>query len=193
MNNNTLPSRGNYNCRSGNSKKFDELVRGDLMEYFKGMEKLSEPRSTRVIRHVTGCTLRDGEDGITYLPNYLSKRGLYSRFCTERGWTLVYLEKGDYKATAQNDVTSLPICSLFKFCSFWKENYPKLRVGLATEDICTMCHVFHNKMKYKLKEKEDADKRSRAAVSNRDDNNDNVTMTDNDSDDDEITNNSNNE
>lgn len=32
-----------------------------------------------------------------------------------------------------------------------------------------MCHVFHNKMKYKLKEKEDADRRASGALSNTDD------------------------
>ena len=86
--------------------------------------------------------------------------------------------KGSYKATALNDDTRLPICSWYKFRSFWKEKYPKVPVGFGTEDVCTMCHVFHNKMKYKLKEKEDAGRRVRASSSNRDDDNDNINTGD---------------
>lgn len=137
------------------------------MEYFKEMEGLSEPRSTRVTQHVTGCSIRDRDNGIMYLPNYLSKRGMYVRFCTERGWTLEYQEKDDYKATEQSE-GPLPICSWYKFCCFWKEKYPKLRLGFATEGVCTMCQVFHNKIKHKLKEKEVADRRASAALSDSD-------------------------
>ena len=112
----------------------------------------------------------------------------------------MYLEKGDSRATLLNYNSSFPICSWFKFCSFWKENYPKLRVGFTTEDVCTMCHVFHNKMKYALKEKEDADRRASAALSNSDDGNYNVSTddkfnnnTNSNDDDDEIVDDSNND
>ena len=80
-------------------------------------------------------------EGVTYLPNHESKRGMYTRFCNESGWELEYLAKGDYKATVVSD-NFLPIC-------FWKQQYPKIRLGSAAEGVCTACHIFFNEMKYK--------------------------------------------
>ena len=90
--------------------------------------------------------MRNDLEGVTYLPNYVSKRGMYTRFCNGRDWELKYLAKGDYKATVVNN-NFLPICSWYKFCSFWEKQYPKLRLGSAAEDVCTVCHIFQNKMK----------------------------------------------
>ena len=56
---NIVPSHGNENLRSGKGKAFNELVRDDLHAYFVGIQLLSEPQSTRVIRHITGYALRD--------------------------------------------------------------------------------------------------------------------------------------
>ena len=90
--NNTLPAHGLSKRQSNKSKRYDDTVANDLMEFLKGLEDLLEPRSTRVIRLATGNGLCDGADGVTYLPNYFLRRGMYNRFYTERDWTLKYLE-----------------------------------------------------------------------------------------------------
>ena len=51
--NSITPLHGNENMRAGNGKAFDVLICEDLDEYFEIMESLSEPQSTRVVRHVT--------------------------------------------------------------------------------------------------------------------------------------------
>ena len=185
VNNNIMPYHGLSKRRSNKGKKFDDLVRDDIMWIFERVGRFIE---ATVNKSDTSCNRnREGEDGVTYLPNYFLRRGMHNCFCTERGWTLEYLDKGDYKASAETE-ESLPICSWYKFRSFWKEKYPKLCLGFATEDVCTMCHVFHNKMKYKLKEKEDADRRASGALSNTDDGE--TGNNGNDSSDDDIVGNS---
>ena len=74
--NNIIPFYGNENMWSGKGKAFDELIWDDLNKYFRILKLLSEPQSTRVVRHATGCILRDDLEGITYLPTHMSKRGL---------------------------------------------------------------------------------------------------------------------
>ena len=178
-----MPFHGNENIRSGRGKAFDELIRDDLDKFFEVMELLSEPQSTRIVRHATGCSLRDDLEGVTYLPTHMSKRGLYTRFCNERGWELERHKKGDYNATVVND-DFLPICSWYKFRSFWKQHYPKLRIGRSSEDVCTACHIFHNKMKYKMRQKDDAVKRSIRDNVVNDDTDDDEDTDDNDEDSD---------
>ena len=148
--NNIMSFLRNGYMRSGNGKIFDKLILDDLNEYFQILESLSEPQSTRVVRHATRCSLRDDLEGVTYLPTHTSKRGLYTRFCNERGWELERHKKGDFNATVVND-KFLPICLWYEFRSFWKQKYPKLRLGSSCEYVCTACHIFHNKMKYKMK------------------------------------------
>ena len=89
-----MPFHANEILRAGNGKAFDKLVRDDLDEYFQGLESLSEPQSIKIVRHATGCSLRNDLKGITYLPNHASKRGMHTRFCNKRGWELEYLAKG---------------------------------------------------------------------------------------------------
>ena len=133
---NILPYYGNENLRSGKGRAFNELVRDDFHEYFAGLQLLSETQPTRVIRYTTGYSLRDDLERITYIQNYFSKRGIHTRFCNERGWDLEYLEMEVYKATVINN-NFLPICSRYKFQIFWKQQYPKLRLGSTAEDMHT--------------------------------------------------------
>ena len=146
---NTLPGHGNKNRRSGAGTHFDAFVKADLTEYFKDLRKLAEPRSTRVIRQQVGSvTLRDCEDDALYLPPYMSKRKLYEDFCANRGYTLNDSPQGYSRTKDREDANKIP--SWFGFRSFWRREFPKLRLGRSTEDVCTECHNFHNRFRYAI-------------------------------------------
>jgi hypothetical protein len=152
---NTLPAHGNKSRRSGRAIQFDANVRADLGEYFTDLQKLAEPRSTRVIRQEVGAiTLRDCEDDAIYLPPYMAKRKLYEDFCADRGYALKDSPKGYSKTKNRDDAESIP--SWYGFRSFWKREFPKLRLGRSTEDVCTECHNYHNMFRFAMTRREQA-------------------------------------
>ena len=102
---------------------------------------MAQPQSTRVVRQESGAALRDGEDDVFELPTNLTKRGLYERFCNDRGWGIKTTANGYAKPTKIDD-DAKTIYAFGKFYSFWKSGSPKLRLGKSSEDVCTSWHVF---------------------------------------------------
>lgn len=148
--NNTLPRHGNKNKQGGRSKRFNEDVKGDLFEFFEGLKELAQPTSTRFVRENVGTGLRDDELDLLELPSSWSKRGLYNRFCDERGWEVKTSSRGTIQLTKKmgGDEIQKPICCWRTFQRFWKREYPNLRLQMPSEDICTECHTFHHRFRH---------------------------------------------
>jgi len=143
---NIIPCHGNRYKRSGRGKQFDEEIRDDLIAYLEDLKSQAEPRSTRVVRDFVGeTTLRDTDEDVVYLSVGYSKRMLYLAFCEGRGYTLKTSPKGYEVIDIRDDALLIPCWR--RFCTFWKANYPKLRIGSAGEDICTDCHSYQNRFK----------------------------------------------
>ena len=49
---------------------------------------------------------------------------------------------------AGQELTSKPICHWATFQRFWKREYPLLRLPKPSADICSDCHVYHNRFRY---------------------------------------------
>jgi hypothetical protein len=110
-NNNFVPRHGNKNKAVGRSKRFNEDVRHDLFVFFEGLKELAQPTSTRFVREHVGTGLRDDKVHLLELPSSWSKRGLYNRFCDERGWIVETTHRGTIKTTKKIEVDkNKPIC-----------------------------------------------------------------------------------
>ena len=120
-------------------KPIDYPVIQKLVEHMNGVEQYGEVEATRHMRMVTGeLETRDNDDTIRCVPSTnMTKSGCYRE----------YGKSNNYKLTAWLD-ESLPepdkgepgiIVSWLKYLSFWEEHYPHLKVGNASEDICSHC------------------------------------------------------
>jgi hypothetical protein len=141
---------GKYNRNA--SSQFTEHCVTSLHEFFEGLKDFAEPESTCFVREETGSGLRHGEENVSLLPSCFSKRGLFIRWCDERGWKMITLPRGGYRHEKKknddgSDVETQPICSNSTFYRFWKEHYPKLILKRPSEDACTYCYQFHHKVR----------------------------------------------
>ena len=84
------------------------------------------------------------------IPSSSSKRRMYQRFYGERGWEVKTTARGTTKTTrkAGQELTSKLICHWATFQRFWKREYPLLRLPKPAADICSDCHVYHNRFRY---------------------------------------------
>jgi hypothetical protein len=151
--NNKLPEHGNKGKLLGNAKRFADEVKDDLHEFFAQIRQFATPRATRVVREETGSGLRDGEEELVELPTFWSKRGVYARFCSERGYVISCTARGNIVKTERSDPewnvqNKKTICSWHAFLQFWDRNYPMIRLSSPAADICTDCHIFYNSQKY---------------------------------------------
>jgi hypothetical protein len=176
---NSLPEHGNTGKASNNAKKFEREVKDDLHAFFQDMNQFATPKATRFVRESTGSGLRDGEENVLELPTCWSKRAVYARFCFERGYAISSTATGLIKKEKRTDEQWNPqdektICSWARFWSFWKSHYPLIRIATASHDICTECHTFFNRSKYRVSGAEDADVEDNATSTN----NDSINYTD---------------
>ena len=114
------------------------------------MATSAEPLATRYVREKTGqLTTRDADDKTTYLPSSMSKRGVYRQYCHERGKKVVTAH-----TVSQVTLEDIPDKEVFEciswsaFLSFWKSNFPHLKVSTPHEDICKECYIFANSHKF---------------------------------------------
>lgn len=122
---NTIPQHGNKHKRPGNARKFDTEVYDDLVAFFEKMKQLGTPR--RLLPGDDAC--ENGDDNVVVeLPTHLSKRGMYNRFCSERGWKLKTSAAGNITYEKQDD-NAKAICVWATFCRFWNKDYPTIRLG----------------------------------------------------------------
>ena len=146
---NIIPQHGNKYCRSGKGKQFDKNIKPDLDRHMKHIQRLAEPQSTRAVRDAVGAlTLKDKEDDVLYLPTHLSKRQIYEDFCLKRGHCMLITAKGYVSQNPPTTAKSIPAWSTF-LLSYWKREWPKLRLGKPSEDVCNLCHTFHQRFKYR--------------------------------------------
>ena len=169
--NNSLPVHGNIGKVSNNAKKFEREVKDDLHAFFHDMNQFATPKATRFVRETTGSGLRDGEENVLELPTCWSKRALYARFCFERGYVISSTATGIIKKEKRTDEQWDPqnektICSWTRFLSFWRLHYPLIRIAMASHDICTECHTFFNRSKYRVSGAVDADVEDNDTTSN---------------------------
>ena len=49
------------------------------------MKLLAEPHASKVVRNLTQIVIKDDDDD-SELPSNFTKRGMYERWCLDRGW-----------------------------------------------------------------------------------------------------------
>jgi hypothetical protein len=118
---------------------------------------MAEPLPTRFVREITGeLTTRDTNTELKQLVSSFSKRGLYSAFSYEQGWTIRTTAKGTVIRTSRSDELweasgrqHAPLVSWGTFNRFWQKFFPWLIIRRPSTDVCGECYKFYNRMKYK--------------------------------------------
>ena len=118
------------------------------------VKQFRTPKATRFVREETGSGLRDGEEDLIELPTSWSKQAVYARFCFERGSVINTDDRGCITKTTRTDGQwnagdEKRICDWHTFLIFWDKHYPLVRIAPPSTDICTDCHIFFNREKYK--------------------------------------------
>ena len=146
--NNTIPHHGNKGKEKTNTKLSADVY-DDLHRYFHYLHQLAQPRATLFVREMSGSGLRNDDEDIKELPTSFSKRGLYARFCNERGYRVSTSPSGvDTLVEDENfdGEKRLPVCRWASFFNFWRKYYPKLRLQRAAKDVCGECFTFRNQL-----------------------------------------------
>jgi len=119
------------------------------------MLEAAEVPATRMVRCLTGVSLRKDEEGLVELPSYFTKRSLYKRFMYEGGWVVKTNAKGNYVAATERDdehwTADDKLQALMSWTSFriyWREHFPNLRIRSKSEDVCGECQIVAMRMKY---------------------------------------------
>ena len=150
---------GKRNRYDGSNKK---TVEEDVMLFLTQVgEERGESYATRFIRDRTSVGLRKEEEDLIELPSCLSKRGLFKKFCFERGHVLLASSKGSYGKLEDfaprpydellwpEGSETLPVVPWSVFHQIWKEKLPKLKIRNRCEDTCPECFVLKNRFKFK--------------------------------------------
>jgi flavodoxin len=138
------------------------LCETDLFAFFELLvTDHGEPRATRLVRTKTKTGLRDTEIDLVELPSAMTKRGMYQRFCYERGYKVSsdafgsYPKLNEYPARTDFDEVFWPpgseplaVCSWWSFHNYWKQQFPKLIVRSPSHDVCGECTIYRNRWKY---------------------------------------------
>jgi hypothetical protein len=66
-----------------------------VVSYLTDIEKNGESYATRFMRMLTKFKLRDEEKGIIDLPNSITKRNIFEKWCFLRGWKAIPDNIGD--------------------------------------------------------------------------------------------------
>jgi predicted DNA-binding antitoxin AbrB/MazE fold protein len=114
-----------------NAKK-KARVDSDYRDYFA---KLQDDSGVPATGELTGVGLREGEEEKIELPDHMTKRGLYKKFCWELGWKLVCDVKGNYtRSPRPYDMEFLEgserkeIGAWSSFNKYWEDNHPNLKI-----------------------------------------------------------------
>jgi hypothetical protein len=100
---NRLPEHGNKGKLNGPNIGFATEVKVDLHEFFHQIKQFGSPKTTRFVREETGSGLRDDEENLLELPTCWSKRGVYARFCFERGFVITSTHSGKTTKSPRTD------------------------------------------------------------------------------------------
>ena len=140
----------------GNIGKKRKREDEDLVTHFTKLEGYGEVEATRFMRTITGqLETRDNDDKDLRLPTHMSKRNCYREYGKQIGYEISKDEIQVAKWTGEGEEPkdSTP-ASWTKYRGFWNENYPHLKVGVPSEDICTHCHQFSMRHRYAMKLKD---------------------------------------
>jgi hypothetical protein len=132
---NTFPVHG-LTGKSGNKNANKKArVDSDLMDFFAKLQDEVEVPAARLVREITGVGLRAGSGEMIELSTHMTKRGLYTKFCWERGWKIVSDAKGNYTRTPRLYDTEFPqgserqeVCAWSSFQKYWKEKQPDVKI-----------------------------------------------------------------
>jgi hypothetical protein len=115
-----------------------------------------ESYATRCVRMLTKFKLREGEKGIIDLPNSITKRNLFEKWCFLRGWKAILDNIGDYKFEERNtketfweECDTLKICSWWKFRDLWNRHLPHVCIRTPCYETCGKCTIFKNAFRYR--------------------------------------------
>lgn len=129
---NTFPVHGLKGKTGNKNAKKKARVDSDLRDYFA---KLQDEAGVPATSELTGEGLREGEEEKIELPAHMTKRGLYKKFCWERGWKLVCDVKGNYtRSSRPYDMEFLDgserkeVGAWSSFEKYWKDNHPNLKI-----------------------------------------------------------------
>ena len=150
----TTPEHGLSERSSNNA--ISEEVQMELHLFFADVELHAEPTPMRFIREKTGQLLERDKTDVSLLPPYFTKRSLYRRYCFEQGWrTTTTCTGSPNKPEKRNDDEwkligreHNEVIGWASFLRFWANNYPALKVGKPSEDVCNACHKYCNQLKF---------------------------------------------
>ena len=158
------------NRKLNQEEKYEE-IKNNLYTFFENLKEEAETHSTRVIRKATGVGLRDNEIDTVELPSSLSKRQLYYRYCFRNGYAVKSDAKGrmpSIKAYPVQDSNNVhypegsapkPVCDWKYFCTFWKDNFPNMKIRPPSHDTCAKCWKYRNELGVVLRLQNEASRR----------------------------------
>jgi hypothetical protein len=113
---NVVPSLHKLSGKESNAGMNDEM-KNALTIFFNGMVLMAEPHASKVVRLQTKLVLKDDDSDIE-LPSNFTKRGMYERWCLDRGWIAKakggrcsYGKLKEFKNVSPTS-TPLPICTM---------------------------------------------------------------------------------
>ncbi len=156
----------------------DPRVAPLLKAFFEEIGQHALPRATRVVRQLVVAvkdekkdegsdqdeddlvieSLRETDVDVVDLPPSFTKRSMYKRFLMDDlGWEIKLDSTGRILSIlpiADKEQVE-PIPSWATFLSYWKQNYPKMKIQPPREDICGQCYTFANSFRFKKRRNAD--------------------------------------
>ena len=154
-----------------------------LNNFFNELKQEALPFATRIIRDETGTTTRDDNPNEVVLSPHVSKHSCFARWCYSRGWKVQkkssalswYTPVSEFEKRPHDDDEEAPLWpqgSIYKrvvtwpsFWSYWKRNFPEIKIRKKGADTCTDCLLLCNE----FRTREARAKRRRAALNSGDD------------------------
>ena len=81
-----IPALHGLSSRVGNASMKAEVA-DSMSAFFERMKLMAEPHASKVVRIETKIVMKDGDDDVE-LPSNFTKRGMYERWCLDRGWVV---------------------------------------------------------------------------------------------------------
>ena len=120
---------------------------------------MAELHASQVVWIETKIVIKDDDDNVE-LPSNFTKRGMYERWCLDRGWVAkARVGNGSYGRIAKYetrktqegtdwplDSVSLLVCCFNTFISYWKKNFPSIKIKNSSHDTCGTCYLFERQL-----------------------------------------------
>jgi hypothetical protein len=136
------------------------LMQEDLQDFFEKVKDLAQPKAARLVQSLVGhdveVKMHDEDPDVKVLPRHMTKRGLYTSFCEQRGWKVKYDPKNQILPSEKIldfDGQHKPIPGWTTFLRFWKEKYPKIIIEKASENVYGESFVANQARRLALRKK----------------------------------------